>query len=93
MDGCIDNAFEWFTGDKVAVVTFSQKKWVNKLKKYAEEYPDEVQVVVENGDGSLVGKVPASWFKFSPPRKRELTDEQRSAMAERLANARKKKDD
>lgn len=35
MDSLIDNTYEWFTGDNVAVVTFSQKKWINKMRKYA----------------------------------------------------------
>lgn len=92
MDNCIDNTFEWFTGDKIAVVTFSQKKWVNKIKKYSEEYPNDVQIVVENEDGSVVCKVPVSWFKMSPPRKgREFTEEEKAATAIRLAKAREKK--
>ena len=94
MDSLIDNTYEWFTGDNVAIVTFSQKKWINKMRKYAEEYPEEVQIVVENEDGSIVGRVPVTWFKMSPPRKgREFTEEEKAATAERLALARKKKQD
>lgn len=92
MDNCIDNVFEWFTGDKIAVVTFSQKKWINKIKKYSKEYPDDVQIVVENEDGSVVCKVPVSWFKMSPPRKgRELTEEEKIVVINRLKEARENK--
>lgn len=91
-DIVIDNCMEWLTGDKVGVVTFSQKKWVNKLLKYAEEYPEDVEIISQNSDGSVYAFVPISWFKFSPPRKgREMTDEEKAAAAERLRKARENK--
>ena len=91
-DVVIDNCMEWLTGDKFGVVTFSQKKWVNKLLKYAEEYPEDVEIISQNSDGSVYAFVPISWFKFSPPRKgREMTEEEKVAAAERLREARKKK--
>ena len=90
MDGCIDNVFEWYTGDKTATVTFSQKKWVTKLLKLAKDH-SEVEITTQNDDGSIVAHVPTSWFKFSPPRKVEFTEEQKAAAAERMAEARKKK--
>jgi len=92
MDNCIDNVFEWYTGEKVAGVTFSQRKWINKVKKYAEDYPDDVVIEAENDDGSIFAKIPVSWFKMSPPKKgREFTEEEKAAAAERLALAREKR--
>lgn len=89
MDGCIDNCFEWLLNEKTASVTFSQKRYVNKLKRYAKDYPDDVKIIAENSDGSVFAHVPVSWFKFSPPRQgREMTNEEKSAAAERLRNAR-----
>lgn len=83
---------EWLTGDKVGVVTFSQKRWVSKLLKYAEDYPEDVEIIAKNSDGSVFAHVPVSWFKFSPPRKgREMTDEEKAAAAERLRKARENK--
>jgi len=91
-DVVIDNCMEWLTGDKVGAVTFSQKRWVNKLFKYAEEYPEDVEIISQNSDGSVYAFVPISWFKFSPPRKgREMTDEEKAAAAERLRKARENK--
>lgn len=92
MDNCIDNVFEWYTGEKVAGVTFSQRKWINKVKKYAEDYPDDVVIEAENDDGSIFAKIPVSWFKMSPPKKgREFTEEEKAAIAERFALAREKR--
>ena len=91
LDVCVDNVFEWYTGESVATVTFSQKKWVNKIKKYSEEYP-EVVIVAENEDGCICAHVPVSWFKFSPPKKgRIYTEEEKQIAAARLAEARRKR--
>lgn len=51
-------------------------------------------MTVQNYDkefGSIVATVPAKWMKMSPSKKRELTDEQRKELAERLAKSRSKK--
>ena len=91
-DSCMDNSMEWLTGDKIGAVTFSQRKMVSKIERYAEEYPDEIKIIKKNDDGSIYAHVPVSWFKFSPPRKgREFSEEEKAAAAERLKIAREKK--
>lgn len=92
MDRCVENVMEWIVDQKVGSVTFSQKRYISKLKKYAEEYPDDVEIIAENTDGSITAHVPVSWFKLSPPRKgREFTEEEKEMAAERLRIAREKK--
>lgn len=94
MDRAIDNCFEWILGETTASVTFSQKKFVNKLKKLAKQYPDNVEIIAENEDGSICAHVPVSWFKFSPPKKgREFTEEEKQAAAERMLKARNAKNE
>lgn len=67
-------------------------KLVNQLRKYAKEYPDEVQIIKENEDGYVYAHISYNWFKgIRPPVKRNLTDEQREAAKERLKKAREKK--
>ena len=70
----------------------TDERWlINRLMRFKEARPDEVEVIrsPENNDGCLYCKVPVDWLKITPPAKRELTDEQRAAMAERLRNCRK----
>lgn len=88
MDSTNENVIEWITGDKTIGVTLSQKKFVNKIQKYAKDHPGEIDVI-NNTDGSLFVTLPLSWLKLSPPRK--VTDEQREAAAARLAEARANK--
>mgnify|MGYP006364543145 FL=1 len=79
-----ENAIEFLRNDKVATVTFSQGKFISKVRKLAEKYPDKVQIVYENKT-SVVAHVPVSAIHLSITT-RELTEEQRRALAE---NARK----
>lgn len=53
-----ENVIEWLSGDKEVTVTFSQKKFVNKIKKMAEKHPELVEIRHENADGSIVAHIP-----------------------------------
>jgi hypothetical protein len=74
--------------------TFSsnERKWINKIQKLAEEYPDEVQILAGPKDncGIIYAKVPAAWLKIAPPRKVSMSDERKAELAERMKNIRKK---
>ena len=71
----------------------SEKKWINKMLRLHEQRPNEVEIICmpEDNEGTLFCHVPKSWLKISPPRQVNYTDEQRAAMAERLAMARNNK--
>lgn len=83
-----DNIIEFLKNDKTAVVTFSQGKYITKIKKLAEKYPDECKIVAENNDGSILAHIPVNWVKISRI-KREISEEQRLQSAERLRNYRR----
>lgn len=76
-------------------ISTDEPKWKKKFLKWAEEYPDEVTVKrkAEDNDGCLYLTCPASWLRIRPPKKRNLTDEQRAEIAERLHGARNNNDD
>jgi len=79
-----------YTGDAMYVST--DERWlINRLMRFHDSRPGEVEIIrhAEENDGCLYCKVPAKWLKISPPVKRDLTEEQRAAMAERLKNCRK----
>lgn len=81
-----------YLDDKVMWVRTDEMKWKNRIEQWAKEYPEECKITVrpENNDGCMCAKMPASWFRMRPPIKRNLTDEQREAMGERLRKAREK---
>lgn len=75
---CRDNGVEWYTGDERVTATFSQRKWVSKIKKLADKRPADVEIVAENEDGSIVAHLPLSFIKISPPK--QVSEEQKERM-------------
>lgn len=86
MDRCEDNCVEYLNGSQIATFTFSQKKMVNKMLKFAESHPDEVDVII-NPDGTMFGHIPVDWLKISP--KRKVSEAQKEAARERLEKIRR----
>lgn len=86
----VETAIERVQGTNYCTVFTAEKKFINSLNCLKDQYPDEVEILTINEDGSMVAHVPYSWLKFvKPPAKREYTDEQKQAMAERMSKARK----
>ena len=82
-DNTQENNIEFLTGQKRVTVTFSARKWVNKIKKYGESHPDEIDYI-ENQDGSICGHIPVTWLKISPPRQVNLSEDQKKERAARM---------
>lgn len=75
-----ENVIEWLSGDDTLTLTLSNLKHKNKIYKLAKSHPEDVEIVAENNDGSILVHMPLSWLKFIPPR--ELTDEQKEKRKE-----------
>ena len=83
-----ENVIEWYTEEKMVSVTVHQGKHKSQLLKLAEKFPDEVQILAHNEDGSIFAHVPKRYINIRRPR--EMTEEQRIANAERLRDIRLK---
>ncbi len=53
-----ENNIEWYTGSDRCLVSFTQKKFINRIKRMAENFPELVEIVAENADGSLTARIP-----------------------------------
>ena len=80
-----ENCIEFLRGAKTATVCFSQGRYISKIKKLAEKYPEEVQITAENKDGSIVAHIPVSYIKINNS-KREISEEERELLRERARN-------
>lgn len=74
-------------------VTTGERKLKNRLRKLAEKHPEEVICMAENTDGSVYYHVPVGYVQIRPPRKINMSDEQRAALAERMRNLNTSADD
>ena len=88
-----ENCIEFLSGERSAVVSFTNKKHINRIKKLYEERKDDFKYFHENTDGSICAKIPLKWIKLNPGSKngRLMTEEQKEDARIRLANARNKK--
>jgi hypothetical protein len=92
-----ENMVEFISGTRSATVTFTNQKHINRMKKLYEERGSEFKYFVENEDGSICAKIPLKWIKVNPGSvlgtraKREMTEDQKEALRQRLAAGRAKK--
>lgn len=70
-----DNVIEFLNNQKTIAVSFSQKRFINKIKKLKEKFPESVYIVDET-DGGIYAKLPVSFLRISK-RKRNFTEEQK----------------
>ena len=53
-----ENVIEWITGDRTVMATFTQQKFINRLRRMSETHGELVEITHENHDGSIVCKFP-----------------------------------
>lgn len=82
-----ENMFVWCNREHRISFSLNQLKLKNKIKQLVEEGDTEIKIDCENLDGSLVGSMPLSYLKISKPFTRNLSAEQRKAVAERFRKA------
>lgn len=77
--------------DGTMYVSTDERWLINRILRFKQQKPDDVKIIAmpENNDGCLYCTVPAKWLKITPPVKRELSDEQRAEMANRMKNINK----
>lgn len=77
-----ETSYDYIAGNKYGTFFTSERKWINKIKSLAELNPDEVKIIKENDDGSILAHTPPSYFKLSPPKK--VSEAQKRKAAERF---------
>lgn len=88
-DNEVENVIEWVKGNDKATVCFSQKRMISKIKKLAEKFPDEIEIVAENeNQTSIIAHIPVKAIKINLSNKRIMSDEEKEAARDRLMRAR-----
>lgn len=76
-----ETCITYIKGDDHVGVYTSVRKFINKLRKLQQEYPDQVRITHENPDGSLCVDLLYNWMPFpKPPTKRNYAEEQKEEM-------------
>ena len=83
-----ENCIYWLDGDKFATVNVnSRSRYASRIRKLAEKYPDDVRILSERD--YMIACVPVKAVKISIREGREMTEEQKMALAERARNLRR----
>lgn len=69
--------------EDVAVVDCRNPVWMRKMDKLLEQCPNEVRVIAETEDGRTY-EVPKDFINVKPRIKRNMSEEQRRILAERM---------
>lgn len=83
-----ETAYSHIAGDDFMEITACERWAITMIQKLKERFPDEVNITAENPDGSMVATLPFKWMRIVPKRKRDLTDEQRQELSERMKGLR-----
>lgn len=72
--------------DEFAFFSSDERRWINRMYKLAEEHPNEVEILEhpEKNHGCIYVLLPSEWLWIGPRPKRNLTDEQRRELSERM---------
>ena len=87
----METCFNWCGhDDDLAWISSDEQKWKTRLMKLAVKHPEKVTIRKrpEENDGCIYLTLPRDWIRVKPPR--ELSEEQKAAVAERLMKAREK---
>ncbi len=87
-NGTAENAIEFLKHSERATVTFSQPRYITRIKKLAEKHPEECEIVAINkipNEGEIIcAHVPTTWVRIAPPAVMNLTEEQKAELTRRL---------
>ena len=84
----IENAVEFLVGDNLCTASFTSQRHINRIKKLFGNHKQDFCYMVENRDGSVCAKFPLSWLRIVPPTRREISEEEKELLRERLAEIR-----
>ena len=88
ISGTTENAIEFLKDQKRATVTFSQGRYISRVKKLAEQHPDKCEIVSISkiaGEGTVIcAHIPTAWVRIAPPVVMDLTQDQKEERRKRF---------
>lgn len=91
MEEVRETVYEHISGGNTFTITAAERWSVTMLRRLKEKYPEQVEVLYENKDGSILAHVPFDWMRIVPKKQDTRSPEERIAAAKRMNAARAKK--
>ena len=75
-----------YLGGEHAYFSSDERRWCNRIARLAEDHTGEVTIIrtPDQNDGCIYAKIPVSWFRIQPKKRREISDEERLILSERM---------
>ena len=70
MKRIIETSIDFVHGDDTIIISTARQAYITQIEKWQKQYPDYVNIIHKNDDGSLCVQVPSSWFRFPKPNKK-----------------------
>ena len=83
-----ETVYEHVGGCATFTATAGERWSIGMLKRLKRRFPDEVDIYVENPDGTLVAHLPAEWMRIVPKRRCNISDERRAELRDRMESVR-----
>lgn len=70
----------------VMAISSDERHFISVCRKLSEQYPDDVKIIrqPDENDGCIVATFPRRWLYIRKPTQRNLTDEQKAELVERM---------
>ncbi len=83
METCFNYCYEYGDNDNKGWFSSDEKRWINRIHKLKEKYPDQVVIKAEpeDNDGCIYCYVPQSWLRIQPPN--QMSEDKLEALRER----------
>ena len=90
METCFNYCYDPRKNDSRAWFSSDERKFINRIHKLKEKYPDKVNIIrePEDNDGCIYCSLPQAWLRVQPNVTRELTESELETLRERLASTR-----
>lgn len=87
METCLN-----YTNAKEMYFSSDERKWITKIRKLKEKNPDEVEILAEpeENNGCIYVRLPVNYLRLQPKLRREISDEERSILVDRMRKVRSK---
>jgi hypothetical protein len=83
-----ETAMYRIVGENYFTLDSAERKWMNRVAKWKEQFPDDVEILADNGGTSVLAHLSFSRFNFTAKPRWRMSDEEKQRARERLVGIR-----
>jgi len=64
-----ETVYEHISGSDTVTITAAERWSITMIKNLKKRFPEQVEIICENADGSLLAHIPLDWMRIVPKKK------------------------